>query len=557
MPPPTQALNMTSIDDRMVAAMRLFLAFSALLIIYIDPTKPDRYVALTHTTLVLYLAYSATLLALAWRCSTHPLFNVTHWLDASWNLVLIGLTGGTKSSFFLYFFFAILAASFRRGFVEGLVVTIASAVSFSIVGVATTYPQPVELYIFLLRLVCLLALGYMISYWGGSETALKRKLGLLSEIANISNPRLGVNQTVSAILERLRVFYDAEKGMLVMADESQVEHSGHTLYCANRSDSRKARSIEPISNELARVLLTLPSHHAVVYRPWEWIANTNCYVYDIATGKQVRDVQDISEPLVTMLEAVSFITVPLHRFHKPIGRLYLVAARPYSFGVSDIRFLLQVVEHIMPILDNLRLVDQLASRAAEHERRKIALDLHDNMLQPFIGFQVGLAAVRQKLTTGNADVMGDIERLIKMTESAITDLRQHMFEVRGGDEYDNSLVEAVRRFSAKFAESYDITVHIEAGDEPHLNDRLAAEVFQMVVEGLSNVWRHTQAEHATVKTSCSNGQLNLEIENDGAAGSPRTFTPRSLTERAAALGGHVSVEQRGKDRTGVVITIPL
>jgi uncharacterized membrane protein YqjE len=43
----------------MFAAMRLILALSALAIICIDPSEPNRHVALTYTTLTLYSVYSA------------------------------------------------------------------------------------------------------------------------------------------------------------------------------------------------------------------------------------------------------------------------------------------------------------------------------------------------------------------------------------------------------------------------------------------------------------------------------------------------------------------
>jgi hypothetical protein len=43
----------------MICLMRLILALSALLIIYIDPAEPDRFVAITYVALVVYSLYSA------------------------------------------------------------------------------------------------------------------------------------------------------------------------------------------------------------------------------------------------------------------------------------------------------------------------------------------------------------------------------------------------------------------------------------------------------------------------------------------------------------------
>jgi signal transduction histidine kinase len=49
----------------------------------------------------------------------------------------------------------------------------------------------------------------------------------------------------------------------------------------------------------------------------------------------------------------------------------------------------------MPVLHNIILVDQLASDAANAERQRIAFDLHDRVIQSYVGLQMGSEAVRQ------------------------------------------------------------------------------------------------------------------------------------------------------------------
>ena len=70
-----------------------------------------------------------------------------------------------------------------------------------------------------------------------------------------------------------------------------------------------------------------------------------------------------------------------------------------------------LIEHVTPVLENIRLVDRLASEAAEYERQRIARDIHDGMIQPYIGLQLGLAAIRQKIERGNNDVGHDVREL--------------------------------------------------------------------------------------------------------------------------------------------------
>jgi signal transduction histidine kinase len=150
----------------------------------------------------------------------------------------------------------------------------------------------------------------------------------------------------------------------------------------------------------------------------------------------------------------------------------------------------------MPTIDNIRLVDRLASDAAEAERRRIARDLHDSVIQPYIGLQMALVAIQKKLATHREAVPEDVERLLALTNAGIADLRHYMGELRENGAHDSGLLpggllSAVQRFTKKFAEATGIVVHVEAETALPVYDRLAAEVFRMVAEGLSNVRRHT------------------------------------------------------------------
>jgi signal transduction histidine kinase len=212
----------------------------------------------------------------------------------------------------------------------------------------------------------------------------------------------------------------------------------------------------------------------------------------------------------------------------------------------------------VPAVDNIRLVDRLASDAAEAERQRIARDLHDSVIQPYIGLQLGLAAIRQKLMTGQVDMRDDIERVITLTHSGIAELRRYVGGLKDSREHESGLVSAVQRFARKFTEATSIAVRVEAATTMPVSDRLAAEVFQMVAEGLSNVRRHTISAWATIRLACHSDQLILCIENDSPEGSSaNAFMPRSIMERAAALGGNTRVESNDPGGTVVIVEIPL
>jgi signal transduction histidine kinase len=105
---------------------------------------------------------------------------------------------------------------------------------------------------------------------------------------------------------------------------------------------------------------------------------------------------------------------------------------------------------------------------------------------------------------------------------------------------------------------YDIEVEVKAASEININDRLAAELFQIVREGLSNIKRHTASSKATISILSRNGDMILDIENEASSlEGNNTFTPRSITDRAVALGGRVSVTVSDQGRTTVSVIIPM
>src|ERR1044072_4367187 len=256
--------SIESVDERLVNLTRLVLAMSALIVIYVDPSEPDRLVRVTYTTLALYTFYSAFVYFLFRRPESAFRGAPLYWIDVAWYVGLISLSSGTNSLFFFFFFFAILVASFRSGYRAGLDVTIVSATLFVTIGYFTT-PTPIEPNRFLLRPVCLASIGYLMAYWGGSETKHKRQLALLKDVSRSANPRFGVDETIGSIMKKLREFYDADACLVI---NTGPESNAHILRRVARRHAELGTRVESVGTE-AEQLLTWPSEWAVTWRSSE------------------------------------------------------------------------------------------------------------------------------------------------------------------------------------------------------------------------------------------------------------------------------------------------
>lgn len=542
-----------SVDDRVVCLVRLLLSVSALIIIFIDPTSPDRFADVTYAGLIGYCLYSAVLYLLSLKTSTAlPFTGYAHWIDVACYLTFIALSHGTNSIFLFFFFFSIIIAAFRSGFNEGFLVCVVSALSFSIIGYfMSTHGQELELNRFLIRPVYLLILGYMISFWGGQEIKFKRHLLLLKDVNRLSNPRFGASRTLSDILNRLRTFYEAESCMLVFVDSSGDKYSWLE---STRGNPLNNSEIE--QSGVASPLFNLPGKLAIFYRNNSYFNKIRAY--DTTTGDEVKIAANIPTALADLLEAKSFFTVPVIKSGEMIGRLYITSGQ-IDIERSEIEFVSQLMEQILTVVENVELLNKLALGAVQQQRQKISRDIHDSTIQPYIGLKLGLEAIEIKYSAG-ADVGKDIEKLVRLTDSTIADLRGFVKNLQGetAEIEGSTLVLAVRKQAAKFQEFYDVYMTVEASDEFYLNDRLAAEAFQIVSEGLSNIKRHTKAKHGKIRIYQDENKLYLEIENDnaGTASETEKFVPKSITGRAVSLGGSALVE-RLDGRTKVLVEIPL
>ena len=534
------------IDLRMISTMRLVLAASALFINMLHPAEASAFFG-ANIALGFYTVYSLVVYVLSLRRSTLLPQRILHWLDLLWYIPLIAFSGGTNSVFFFFLFFSILVACFGWGFTEGIRMTLVAASLFTIVGVVSRTDDTFEVDRFLLRPTSLLILGYMIAYWGGYEVKLKRRLGLLKDISAFSDPRFGLDHTVSRMMDRLRRFYLADSCLLVV----QVPGGSFQLRKVSAATAGEC-IVKTVPDEMAAILLSPSPPAALIFHK----RKSKRLLYDIRTGLSSHDVSATFATIANTLEAKEFMSLPLYYQGRPVGRFYIIDSLQ-PLDDSDIAFVLQLIEHVIPALDNIRLVDRLASEAAEYERQRIARDIHDGVIQPYIGLQLGLAAIRQKMERGDTDVARDVKELTAMTMTEIEELRHYIRGLKASERHDTMLLPAIRRFASKFSAATGITVDVKATNHIGIKDRLAAEIFQMVTEGFSNIRRHTHSPRAEAELDYSKGVLVLNIKNSNDNGTRAAFHPRSLAERAAALGGQLEVYTDNMNQTVVSIHIPL
>ena len=553
------AAGVETLDARMLVVARCALAFTAL-VTWIPASEHGRWTALAYPSLLVYCAYSAMIGLNSYRLGWPVPGRILHWVDVLFYGYLVEITSGTSSVFFYFFFFAIMIASFSRGFREGMAVTLAAVAMLVAIEFAFSRTgNPFGFDRTLTRPVFLLVLGYLIAYWGGYESLSRRRLKLLQEINNLWNPRFGVDHAIGSNLQRLLEFYDASACILVLRWAATPPRCA--MYRA--SAGKPGQSLKPSSivDSAAAELLRLPDTLAAFYHDPEasWRNRFRGHgARDVAGRAQPGAVVGELTGLANLLDAPAFITVPYAQREGTAGRLYVISARG-GFDRSDIDFLAQASGALAAIVENMYLMEELITKASEHERLKISRDLHDTTIQPYIGLKLALDALQREGGSGNP-LSPRIADLIDMAGMTIRDLRNYAATLKEKTSIPGDfLVAAVNKQAERMQRFYGIDVEVRCDISPQLTGRIAAEAFQIIFEGLSNVLRHSAGKSAFVHVLCENSDLLLRIGNEASDGAPEApdFTPRSINERTRALGGKLSVERRADGYTVVQALIPM
>ncbi|CAN5340112.1 hypothetical protein BH11PSE14_BH11PSE14_10270 [soil metagenome] len=552
---PTQAFPIGSVDARMIAVVRCILAVVALALVQFDPYAGQAHPLGSRLTLGVYVVWGLTSLVLATRRAQQLPPRHEHWVDVTFSGALVILTPGSNSFFFISLF-AILVASFSRGFSEGLRVTCAAVFGFEVSALLSMPGGGIpDLERTLVRPLYLLVLGYLIAYWGGHEITHRRRLRLLQDINKQWNPRFGHDHAVGSNLQRALEFFAGSACVLVLKRPTTPP-----IFLTYHVSSRKPGQVtlpNAINPETAAILLSFPPSFTGRYEqspPWwrRWTSGSGLAQKDAAMAEQCQ-------VLANLLDANGFMTVPYAQRDGTEGRVFLTAGRRVLVA-ADVDFFGQLMTTISNVVEGMQLMDELVSRAAEHERYRISLDIHDTTIQPYIGLKLGLDALARDAGVGNP-LIPQIGELLGMTDSTIRDLRRYMTTLQDDTALaGDSLLSALRDQAGHYHRFYGIEVDVRCEEEVQIGSQLAGAVLQLVAEGLSNILRHTTAKRAWIGLHREGQRLKLEIANEGQTGAgaePLRFKPRSIDARTRSFGGTSVVERDPQGYTIVRIQIPL
>jgi PAS domain S-box-containing protein len=257
----------------------------------------------------------------------------------------------------------------------------------------------------------------------------------------------------------------------------------------------------------------------------------------------------------------SLIGVPLQVGDKIVGVVSAAAPDPNQFTDDDLKLLLLVANRVAPAIEQGRLAETvraggerlkaLSARlltAQEEERRRLAIELHDDLGQVLTAVKINLESVGRKL---DAQFASDLADAVATVDEAMERTRDLAFDLRPAVLDDFGLTSALRWYTRRFTRDTGIEVHISADEAPRLETALETACFRVAQEALTNVLRHAQARNVTVALHVVMGEAMLKISDDGVGFDVVAARERAaggislgllgMEERVSSLGGDFEV----------------
>jgi signal transduction histidine kinase len=178
--------------------------------------------------------------------------------------------------------------------------------------------------------------------------------------------------------------------------------------------------------------------------------------------------------------------------------------------------------------------------AREEERRRIRRDLHDGLGPALSGVVFQLESARLLAPTDPDAVAQSLTVTREHVQEVVADVRRLVHDLRPPALDDLGLVGAIRQQAV----DAELSVEVEAADVENLPAAVEVAAYRIVSEALTNVTRHAQAGRCTIRLTVEDGQLAVEVADDGVGIDPAAEVGVglvSLRERAAELGGRSEV----------------
>ena len=210
--------------------------------------------------------------------------------------------------------------------------------------------------------------------------------------------------------------------------------------------------------------------------------------------------------------------------------------------------------------------ETLQLAAQQDERKRIAQELHDTLLQGFTGIALKLDALTTSLPPALSKTKQQLQQVLEQMDHYLGETRRSIWNLRSPtlqrtEDLSKALLEASERALAGTA----IALSFSAQGAPRkIGNVLEHHLLRICEEALANVVKHAHPTEVEVVLDFTSKEVQLQIRDNGCGFEPTSrevsksghFGLLGIKERVASLFGMLSVASAPGRGTGLLVTIP-
>ena len=203
-------------------------------------------------------------------------------------------------------------------------------------------------------------------------------------------------------------------------------------------------------------------------------------------------------------------------------------------------------------LEELRASRARLFEAGDAERRRLERDLHDGAQSRLVALALLLRTARRRVTD-DEQLASLLDRAQEELGTSLAELRELARGIHPAVLTERGLEPALQSLVARAPVPVAVEAHSERLPAP-----VESAAYFVVSEALANVSKYAQATHASVTVERHNGELTVEVADDGVGGADvgRGSGLRGLEDRLAALDGSLSLDSPAGRGTRLRARIP-
>lgn len=249
----------------------------------------------------------------------------------------------------------------------------------------------------------------------------------------------------------------------------------------------------------------------------------------------------------------SVMATPIRHGERFLGVLYVAKRCPVVIGGRVIEAVESAAARMAAAAITAERAQVTAAVAVHEERRRMALELHDNVGAMLFAIKAGLSELGEQLARDPA-VQGRIADLERQAREASTILRESLRALSCSPQ-EVALAVALRGHCSAFEEQTGLPARLVIMNEtPGLDQSCVRALTETVREALLNVRKHAKASSVVVIVSADRNGVTVAVVDDGLGlreAADGGLGLEGCAERLGRVGGYLNVDEN--DDGGVTL----